>query len=762
MNKYEIIRLIGDGTYGIVYEGKNKETKEKVAIKKLKQKYKSIEECKNKIEIQVLEQLNHENIIQLKEVIREYNGEVSYIFEYCDCNLLEFIDAHRGNNKKIPEIIIKDIILQLTRGLNYLHSKGYLHRDLKPENILLILNKYDLYSISKNDINNSNIKVKIADFGTVKKIPTQNELSITEYVCTRWYRAPECVLRTDYYNETSDIWAIGCIMAELYTLEPIFPGENEFDQINQIFKILGTPTESKWSWGYLQAKNLGITFSIYYKKDLKTILGYIGKEGTNLLNEIFQFEPTKRPSCSRILNHPYFKLFKRHLINVIPFGIRKAMTVNKKKEYFSNNSRNNIIDNKYRIKYMANSDENNYISNDKQYGKISENKIIKQNINLKNIDKNINKCHKYNNSLNSDMRNTCKCFKNINYSNTKDGIDTKIKYIKMKRNENIYVSKKFLEYNNDNTEGSKECENYSPKYRYYKIPITKQGRNESKYFIINTRTKRMPFINKTIKEEKSFIDKSISRINDSSCLTLNESNNKKYNKNIIKKFKNRDIINNIYSTNINKYQMYSKKINNKNINILDEEPTFNKKNNINIDTNQKNINHINKRDKQRKNYKFFEVHENIKTNYNSHTSHIRRNVQNDSNHKICICPLGRNNIYNKNGLTNTNTIKSIHKITYNHAQKNLSYIKNKDNYDAKKIRLSPIKKNNIKLFGRPTSANKRKPDYCICDANGTNNIKKLNRKMLVSIVMTEDDKKEEPQLNYEKRKYCPYLSHRKL
>ena len=138
MNKYEIIREIGDGTYGIVYEGFNKETKEKVAIKKLKQKYKSLEECKNQIEIKVLEKLNHENIIQLKEVIREFNGEVSYIFEYCDCNLLEFIEIHKDSNKKIPEPIIREIILQLTKGLKYLHSRNYLHRDLKPENILLI------------------------------------------------------------------------------------------------------------------------------------------------------------------------------------------------------------------------------------------------------------------------------------------------------------------------------------------------------------------------------------------------------------------------------------------------------------------------------------------------------------------------------------------------------------------------------------------------------------------------------------------------
>ena len=331
MNKFQLIRVIGDGTYGVVYEGRNKETKEKVAIKKLKQKYKTLAECKNKMEIKILESLNHENIIKLKEVIRDYNGEISYIFEYCDCNLLEFIESHKENNKKIPESIIREIILQLTKGLKYLHSKNYFHRDLKPENILLILNKYDLNNLPSNNIYNTGIKVKIADFGTAKKIPNKDALTITEYVCTRWYRSPECVLRADYYNETSDIWALGCIMSELYKLGPIFPGENEFDQINQIFKILGTPTKGKWPWGYSQAESFGITFSVYYKKDLKTILGYIGNDGVNLLNDIFQFDIIKRPSCNKILNHPYFKLIPKPLINNIPYAKRNSIPASIKK-----------------------------------------------------------------------------------------------------------------------------------------------------------------------------------------------------------------------------------------------------------------------------------------------------------------------------------------------------------------------------------------------------------------------------------------------
>ena len=305
MKKYEILRIIGDGTFGIVYEGRNKETNQKVAIKKLKQKYRTIEECISKIEVKVLQKLNHENIVQLKEVIKDKNDVVSYIFEYCDCNLFDFIENHREKKLIIPEQIIREIIFQIVKGIKYMHSKKYFHRDLKPENILVILNKYRLNNIVPNEL-----IIKIADFGTSKEIPTNsnNVFPMTDYVCTRWYRAPECVFRGDIYDEKVDVWAIGCIMAELYKLTAIFPGEDEFDQINQIMKILGTPTRSKWPWGYYQADLYNIQLPVYYKKDFKKILGYISKEGINLLNEIFTFDSVKRPSCSQILNHPFFKM----------------------------------------------------------------------------------------------------------------------------------------------------------------------------------------------------------------------------------------------------------------------------------------------------------------------------------------------------------------------------------------------------------------------------------------------------------------------
>ena len=140
MNKYQILKVIGDGTYGKVYEGINIETNEKVAIKKLKNKIQSWEECVNQNEVYFLRKLNHENIIKLMEVIREQNSDVSYIFEYCDCNLFEFIEKHRKQKTFIPEAKIRNIIYQITSGMKYLHSQKIMHRDLKPENILMILN----------------------------------------------------------------------------------------------------------------------------------------------------------------------------------------------------------------------------------------------------------------------------------------------------------------------------------------------------------------------------------------------------------------------------------------------------------------------------------------------------------------------------------------------------------------------------------------------------------------------------------------------
>ena len=431
MNKYELIKILGDGTYGIVYEGRDRETREKVAVKKLKEKFSSLEECLKRKEVRILEQLNHENIVQLKEVIREKSGETSYIFEYCDCNLFDFIDKYRKNQRLIPEPIIRDIVFQITKGIKFMHSNQYFHRDLKPENILVKLNDYDFNNINDN---NNQLKIKIADFGTAKEIPLRNNMPMTDYVCTRWYRAPECVLRTDFYDEKIDVWAIGCIMAELYILGPIFPGENEFDQLHQILRILGTPTRGKWPWGYYQTELLGLQLPSYYKKDFRKILKYISKEGANLLNEIFQFEPSMRPSCSKILNHPYFKMIEKIPISPYQSNIRNISRRNmilknlgeidksKNSIPYKNKSNKSIIN---EIKITKINNINNAITS--QRNKISQvpNKFNKNNFN-KRIEKENDSKIKNNININSNRKknNRSLYISNKNINNLKLNNDT--------------------------------------------------------------------------------------------------------------------------------------------------------------------------------------------------------------------------------------------------------------------------------------------------------------------------------------------------
>ena len=726
MNKYELIRVIGDGTYGIVYEGKNKETKEKVAIKKLKQKYRTLEECKNKIEITILEKLYHDNIIHLKDVIRDFNGEISYIFEYCDCNLLEFIDTHKEKNKKIPEQIIREIILQITKGLKYLHSKNYFHRDLKPENILLILNKYDLNNLS-NNINDSGIKVKIADFGTAKKIPNKDALTITEYVCTRWYRSPECVLRTDYYDETSDIWALGCIMAELYKLGPIFPGENEFDQINQIFKILGTPTKCKWPWGYNQAENLGIKFPVYYKKDLKGILGYIGQDGINLLNEIFQFDSTKRPSCNKILNHPYFRLIPKPSKNIIPYGVRNSFPLNIKTEIYDSYYINFIKHKNQRKAKNEINAKNNYITysfyidkTNSNHKKISDNMIFNQNLGHKNSDIKVNY---YNNSSSTDIRKNKRkniisnCNKILYNSNTKSEFNNNIKYITIDESKKNMRAKRLFK-SIKNNEESKVNENNDYKKESSRIILPNQRKNNSIYFSINFLTNRSSLNKNFIVEKKNLDNKSIIKLNQSNNTTIDQKNkSKKFNKAMIKKIKDFNIINNIHSSTINKYQIYNTNINNTTSRIINTENNSFAKINIeyqntaNFKRRNNIINVSNKRNKQRKNYKFSEINENMENKYHNNINKTIKNNEFDKNEKRCICSLGKNSIdyqiiLMKNN--NNNSKPNLTKNIYNHNLPNLSYTKYSNYNDKSEISLSPLKsKKENNYFSRLATLNKK-------------------------------------------------------
>ncbi|XP_052553758.1 serine/threonine-protein kinase MAK isoform X3 [Tympanuchus pallidicinctus] len=222
MNRYTIMKQLGDGTYGSVLMGKSNESGELVAIKRMKRKFYSWDECMNLREVKSLKKLNHANVIKLKEVIRE-NDHLYFVFEYMKENLYQLM---KDRNKLFPESVIRNMMYQILQGLAFIHKHGFFHRDMKPENLLCIGPEL----------------VKIADFGLARELRSQPPY--TDYVSTRWYRAPEVLLRSSIYSSPIDIWAVGSIMAELYTLRPLFPGTSEVDEIFKICQVLGTPKKA--------------------------------------------------------------------------------------------------------------------------------------------------------------------------------------------------------------------------------------------------------------------------------------------------------------------------------------------------------------------------------------------------------------------------------------------------------------------------------------------------------------------------------------
>jgi serine/threonine protein kinase len=294
MKKYRMVEVVGDGTYGTVWKGIFLETGEKVAIKKLKNKIKTWQECVELKEVKALSKLKvHHNVIKLKEVIRETNSEVFFVFEYADTNLYEYIESIKKKGEKLSESKVKEIIFQITNGLNYIHSNGYFHRDMKPENILVIKD-------------GSEVRVKIADFGLAKEIPSfYCNVPMTDYVCTRWYRPPECILKSTNYSSAMDVWAIGCIMAELMMLNPLFPGTSEFDQLTRVVNVIGTPKLNDWPEGYKLIQKLGMKFSGSSGVHLSTLIPNLSHQGINFLYELLTWDPLLRPSCTKILSHSY-------------------------------------------------------------------------------------------------------------------------------------------------------------------------------------------------------------------------------------------------------------------------------------------------------------------------------------------------------------------------------------------------------------------------------------------------------------------------
>ena len=284
MNRYQRIKKLGDGTYGEVYLAQISDTNEIVAIKKMKRKYYSWDECLKLREIEALRKLSHPNIIKLKEVIRE-NDELFMIFEYMKENLYDYLKR----KVKLNNATVKHVTYQMLQGLKGIHQKGFFHRDMKPENLLL------------NDNGQEPPTVKVADFGLARNI--RSKPPYTDYVSTRWYRAPEVLLQSRNYSAPIDIWAVGCIIPELFTGRPLFPGSSEIDQLHKLCSILGTFTQQEWPEGCTLSKQ---KFPSYKPVALETIIPSAEPSAIQLIEMCLKWNPAKRAKAADLLNCSWF------------------------------------------------------------------------------------------------------------------------------------------------------------------------------------------------------------------------------------------------------------------------------------------------------------------------------------------------------------------------------------------------------------------------------------------------------------------------
>lgn len=293
---FEEIEQIGEGTYGQVWMGRDKLSGEIVALKKVRMDQEKEGFPITAIrELKMLRSLRHENIVNLKEIVtgqnqnknraRRNKHEIYMVFEYVDHDLTGLMDTP---SIRFTEAQVKTYAKQLLSGLWYCHEREVLHRDIKGSN-LLIDNKGNL---------------KIADFGLARTF-NDDLKRYTNKVITLWYRSPELLLGAEEYGAEVDIWSVGCLLVELLSKHPLFPGKNEAQQIDLIFSMLGTPTEDNWpGWQKLSLSNM--VKDHHYRPRLRDTLKHLTPGSLDLIEWLLQLNPKNRPTALQALDHDWF------------------------------------------------------------------------------------------------------------------------------------------------------------------------------------------------------------------------------------------------------------------------------------------------------------------------------------------------------------------------------------------------------------------------------------------------------------------------
>ena len=293
--QFQAVERLGKGTYGTVYKARKKSDNKFYAIKKIKNELDNEGIPSTALrEIAILKKMKNPNVVNV-EGIAFNKKHIELCLEYCKYDLKKLIDSKKHDSSFYNVKFVKNMMYQLLKGVEHLHSHKILHRDLKPQNILVDDNGWIL---------------KLADFGLsrVYSIPIR---PYTKEVLTLWYRAPEMMLGINNYAIGLDIWSIGCIFVELYLGKPFVMGDSEIDQLFKLFQIYGTFNELTLP-GYKNFPYFDQDFPFWKGIGLKNYLKQrshiipIDDTAFNLMEKMLAIDPCKRITCKEALNHPYF------------------------------------------------------------------------------------------------------------------------------------------------------------------------------------------------------------------------------------------------------------------------------------------------------------------------------------------------------------------------------------------------------------------------------------------------------------------------
>ncbi|GAB2221334.1 hypothetical protein Droror1_Dr00012509 [Drosera rotundifolia] len=300
VSEYDRVGRISEGAYGIVFKARDKKTGEIVALKKLKLGGAEREGFPVYFlrEINCLMSFNHPSIINVKEVVIDDSdvgfGNVFMAMEYMEYDLKALMEARKQH---FSQSEVKCLMLQLLEGVKYLHDNWVIHRDLKTSNLLL----------------NNSCELKICDFGMARQYGSPLK-PYTSLVVTLWYRAPELLLGAKEYSTAVDMWSVGCIMAELLANKPLFEGKDEVDQLDKIFRLLGTPNEKIWP-GHSDLPGVKVKFvqqryNVLHKlfpRASFTGSPVLSEMGLDLLSKLLTYNPEERISAEEALDHSWFR-----------------------------------------------------------------------------------------------------------------------------------------------------------------------------------------------------------------------------------------------------------------------------------------------------------------------------------------------------------------------------------------------------------------------------------------------------------------------